>query len=200
LAELEWCNENQNFINPDGTLDIKNMPRMEENRLFKGWVYRWLNEDIADKNYSEAELFAIRCSLVHSYGWSRQMDKASLSQFQLTHRQPENHCKWRSRDGFNYYWLNFENLAADFLFAADACIEQMKPNINDGFLNYVKALVAPWRFDIEGNRVVNRDRVSLHFVDSRLSSRPLGISKPELLEKIRALYRGELLLQKAGNQ
>ncbi len=189
FAELWWCNKNQNFVDNDGRNLAKRKHLPDDRDLFIDWAQKWLNGGLIDYIYDTTALYALRCSLAHSYGWSRQLNNAALDGFRFCHRRPEKHrlTDRSQKNGYPSYCLNLENFVADIVFAADNCIENLVPSQTDGFLNYVKALTVPLTLDIEGRVVVDPQKISLDFVDKRLSDHPLRITKEELIDKINNL-------------
>lgn len=188
FGELEWCNQNQNFINADGTINASKKERPYEKDYFVLWLQRWLNGGRSNDQYDADSTYAIRCALVHSYGWSRALSNASLDGYLLCRREPQKHCHWESNGGRPVYWLNLENLIADVIIAADQCIWHLVPSSGDGFMNYVRALIAPKKFNIAGQPVVDTNLISLDFFERRLIESPLKLAKSDLIHKIQESY------------
>jgi hypothetical protein len=155
--------------------------------LFIAWVKRWLNTVSGSSKYDEDAMYAIRCALVHSYGWAEQMNKASIDSYLLMRRQPNKHCLNINQPDKRVYCLNLEDLLADLIFAAHNCIWHLAPNHADGFVNYTRNLIAPKKLDIVGNIVVDGAATSLDFFDKRLSELHLEIERADVVDKLQLL-------------
>jgi|GEM_PF-5520044 len=64
------------------------------------------------KGYDPEKLYAIRCALVHTYGYAEAMKKAYLSGYSFTHKNPELHLKEIKTNG---YHLNLSNFVYDII-------------------------------------------------------------------------------------
>ena len=51
------------------------------------------------ENYVPGYVWAIRCSLIHTYGIGEAMKEEKLDGFQLQHKNPENHKRIDSQEG-----------------------------------------------------------------------------------------------------
>lgn len=185
LAELEWCNQNQQSI------DEKGKPQVSKNNrdLFMEWINKWLKNRRTCLSYDAKALYAVRCALVHSYGWAEQLIKAEIDGYTLLRRDSAKHCiMLPSKEGGLVYNLNLEDLITDLIFAVDDCMWHLQPQIDERFMNYVRRLIVPKKWDFEGNILVNTELISLDFFDKRLSEYRLRIDSREVLERIVALY------------
>lgn len=83
----------------------------------EGENYRALVADYLpkiDSKYNPRELFALRCSMVHTFAESRAFAKAKLSGFLFTYCQPNRHL---SRPAVNALSINIDSFVADVVWA-----------------------------------------------------------------------------------
>ena len=68
-----------------------------------------------NQDYDPDELYALRCSLVHTYAESEALSSAGLDGFQMTHRHPDFHLsKYQPR----VIRINCDTFVADVVWAA----------------------------------------------------------------------------------
>lgn len=68
-------------------------------------------------------LYAIRCGLVHTYGYSERMKKVRMRGVQYTHNNPKLH--WNQKEP-GVYILNLESLIAEVTIAASKFFQKLK--------------------------------------------------------------------------
>jgi len=91
----------------------KPLPKKESGENFKKWVEGWMVP--LNGNCRPDVLYALRCGLVHTYGYGDAMRKCGVHAFNYVHNRPQDH--WDQRVA-NSYVLNLESHVAEVTVAA----------------------------------------------------------------------------------
>jgi len=91
----------------------KPLPKKGPGENFKKWVEDWIVP--LNGNCRPDVLYALRCGLVHTYGYAKAMRKCGLHAFTYVHNQPQDH--W-DQPAANSCVLNLESHVAEVTVAA----------------------------------------------------------------------------------
>lgn len=89
------------------------LPNEEIGDNFRNWVKKWIVPINSD--CKPDILYALRCGLVHTYGFAKAMENCGLEGFYYVHNQPNKH--WKQRHA-NVFVLNLDSHIAELIIAA----------------------------------------------------------------------------------
>ena len=127
-----------------------------DNVLYKNFIEKYLPQ------YDNEKLYAIRCALVHTYGYSDSMNKAKLSGYSFQHKNPESHRIYAD----NIYCLNLCNFIFDIIKSTHTFFDEVEGKSEDDLFDYRQRIKATLTVSM-GNEI----RISMNYamVDSILS-------------------------------
>lgn len=112
----------QSMCSIDAMAYLYNALPLEGNRKnFEQWVSDFIVP--LNKNCNPQILYAIRCGLVHTYGYSERMKQVRMGGVQYTHNNTKLH--WHQKEP-GVYILNLESLIAEVTIAASIFFQKLK--------------------------------------------------------------------------
>jgi len=99
----------------------------EGNRLnFERWVQDWI---VPLNNRCRPDvMYAVRCGLVHTYGYADRMERVGMQGLSLTHNHPEQH--W-AQPSPNAFVLNLDSQVAEVTVAAYFFFDELQRSATD---------------------------------------------------------------------
>ncbi len=97
------------------------LPNEEIGENFINWVKKWLVPINSDCNPDV--LYALRCGLVHTYGFAKAMERCGLEGFYYVHNQPNKHWK---QPHANVFVLNLDSHIAELTIAAYSYFDKLR--------------------------------------------------------------------------
>ena len=94
---------------------------------FEKWTQDWITTPLNSKCSPET-LYAVRCGLVHTYGYAERMKAIGIQGFSLTHNHPDQHWSHPKPDTVV---LNLDSLVAEVTVAAYDFFGQLQRNETD---------------------------------------------------------------------
>lgn len=140
LSELEWAVENQDKLYGN----VRDSDRVK----FTGWLQRWVKDTKINPSCDPEFVYAVRCSLAHSYGTSDRLRNQNIGPFTLTRGEQATHYQRDLRpSGKTRVFLNMEDFVAESTLAAVSFVESLpekwKQRCDESMERYVKDMLLP---------------------------------------------------------
>lgn len=102
------------------------LPNKGNRENFEKWIQDWMTP--LNSKCRPDVLYAVRCGLVHTYGYAERMGAIGIQGFSLTHNHPAQH--W-TQPNPNTVVLNLDSLVAEVTIAAYHFFGQLQENETD---------------------------------------------------------------------
>jgi hypothetical protein len=200
FAEVEWSLDNQQHLESTGELKLKKRDYQAagyiDNIMFKNWLTRWVVSSNLNANCDPAKVYGLRCSLVHTAGASETLSNTGVKHWQITTNKLANHYKVITRTGADpVFFLEMPDFLAELMVAADTFLIKRCTDINNASTPFRLRVgfIAILSGGTDANGAITtrlvRNIGSLQWFDKSLSTSPIKMSKDELADKIRELYK-----------
>jgi len=123
---------------------------------YKNFIEKYLSQ------YDSGKVYAIRCGLVHTYGYANSMNEAKITGYSFQHKNPENHRRYEN----NVYHLNLSNFIFDIIKATYDFFKELESKSEEDLFDYIQRIKATLTVNTETG-----PRISMNYagVDSILS-------------------------------
>jgi len=111
---------------------VKADKKSKDNVIYENFIEKYLPK------YDAKKIYAIRCALVHTYGYSNSMNGSKLEGYSFTHKNPERHGLCVD----NIYHLNLSNFIFDIIKSSYCFFNELEQKSEDELFDYIQRIKA----------------------------------------------------------